>query len=605
MTPQTPDDFSEDPKEASRRAIANAERFFQEADEEEDAELVGDGLPFTPWGLTRIGVKWCFWLGVLSGSMESVVLAMSSKLPLSLMQFGLLGILSSVWTGLLGAGIAAVVGWPLHRLLRTRRPSHRASIHFSLVGMLLFGLYFWVMSISLLLEQRYPAAVLLSLMPLLVGVVLWLNALPRMRRVEMGRPGSVSWSFAALGLTVFVFACSVAGWGLRAQGGRGGLDSDPNVVLLTMEGMGVKRLKAGASAYPALSRLMEQSVQFENAVSASPFTLPNHATLFSGLHPLRHQAFSNQDTLSNTIETLPRVMEAEGFSAAAFVSSSFLKTRHGLSIGYHVYDDDVSDPVPGFSSLMWVHAGKLIGSMFGVWDDTQEQGVRSPEQMADRFVNWVSSHSGSSFLAWVHLGDLTRAHEDSVAPEARLAAAVEKLEGALKETGNWENTLFILVSTRGHLEQNHGPYTGDQSLFDPVVCVPLWMRFPNNEWAGTVIQDQVRLQDVYPTILRRLDLTAVTEMEGQALNEYIDGRLNGSMWTTLMGLDANGQPQLLGLRHQGIKYIETIDGEKEWLYSLTDDPGETKDLSAEQPELVKQVRAILEEDRKTFHERGK
>src|SRR5262249_10937784 len=62
----------------------------------------------------------------------------------------------------------------------------------------------------------------------------------------------------------------------------------PNVVLIVMDTVRAANLSAygyGRNTTPHVDRVAARGVLFEHAVSAAPWTLPSHATLFTGRWP--------------------------------------------------------------------------------------------------------------------------------------------------------------------------------------------------------------------------------------------------------------------------------------------------------------------------------
>jgi len=587
MAVQPPPD-ADDPNERARLAMENAGRFFDQKEEEEEEVPVGDGLPHHPVALLLRCAIWTFWLGLIVGSVDAVYLAVGLKVPITHLSFMLLGTLSIVCFGVLGAILGFLLGWPLYFLMKRSRPSLFASIHFSTVGLLLFGAFFWTYGMDLWLTGRVVPALVLSGLPFLLWAVLWINALPRMRRVEMGRPTGLPWWLVAPCIALVVLMGSVLAHSQRDTGGTNALDSDPNVVLIAVEG-----LRADFSQMEGtqgLEGLLSKSVQFENVLIPHPRPLASNTSLLSGLHPVHHGVIRDGDRVKATIETLPRVMKAGGFSTAAFVSSSELVANNGLSLGFYIYDDSLGWP--------WLGFGQLLLAKLPVWP--RGTRVRTDSEVGERFESWLEAHDGSSFLAWIHMrGAVAESLESKEAYSAWLdtwSQSVEQIVDSLKKKDEWDNTLFVIVGTSGH-ELETSQSTGPRGLSDAMVRVPLVIRYPGDEYAGKRVENQVRSYDLYPTILERLELVAVTEHEGTPLSGYLRGEMEGSMWCPLIGINPAGTGPLLGLRHQGFKYVADTMTDEEWLYDLAEDPDEIDSLVDSQAALLNQVRSTLQLDR--------
>lgn len=590
MEPTPPFDPAE-AKERARRAMENADRFFATDDSEEVDRIVGDGLPVMGWPLIRYCISRGAWLGVLVGSVDAIYLAVGLKVPMTSLQFLLLSGISVSCFGILGVVLGGVLGVPLSRLMKQRRTSTFAAVHFSTVGFLLFGAFFWTYSIGVLNEGRFIPAIVLSGLPVVLWAVLWMNAAPRFRRVELGRSNPAPWWVVSASVTLMILVASTLTFQSRATSGSDVLESDPNVVLITVEGLRHDVLSFELD--PKFRALMTQSTHFNTVLSPSRGARSANASILSGLHPFHHDVVSEQSPLKATIETLPRVMKREGFATAAFISSPSLNQSSGFSTGFYIYDDSLDGSMSGFD--------KIWAATLPFWP--KRTSVRSHSSVEERFRFWLQQHDGAPFLSWIQLSDVDRSEVRTREAYQQwlneLGRSVLGIVDTLSAEQEWNNTLFVLVGTSGQMLGEQVRFSGAAGLFDEVVRVPLFVRYPKGVHSGETVSEQVRNYDIYPTLLEHLDLIALTEHEGSALNGYLRGEMTGSMWCVLVGdspFESGGA--MLGLRHQGFKYQVDINTGEEWLFDVGEDPGESENLVTRQTELLEQVRGIVAPDRK-------
>src|SRR5262249_39928028 len=113
--------------------------------------------------------------------------------------------------------------------------------------------------------------------------------------------------FAMLGC-----ACALAGCR-----GAPEIPPHPNVLLMTLDTFRADRLGVGLA--PSLDKLAASSIQFTNARTAVPLTLPAHTTMMTGLLPPAHGVHENGvDILAESHATVATVLKGEGYSTAAF-----------------------------------------------------------------------------------------------------------------------------------------------------------------------------------------------------------------------------------------------------------------------------------------------
>jgi arylsulfatase A-like enzyme len=131
----------------------------------------------------------------------------------------------------------------------------------------------------------------------------------------------------------------VLGWlaGLVLLGGCGGEAPPANLLLISIDTLRADHLGLygyGRGTSPFLDRLAARGVTFERAYAPSPWTLPSHASLLTGLYPSHHGAFNEKLALPPGIRTLAGRLAARGFATGAVVNCWFLDERYGLDRGF-------------------------------------------------------------------------------------------------------------------------------------------------------------------------------------------------------------------------------------------------------------------------------
>jgi arylsulfatase A-like enzyme len=167
-----------------------------------------------------------------------------------------------------------------------------------------------------------------------------------------------------------------------------------------------------------------------------------------------------------------------------------------------------------------------------------------------------------------------------------------RLLDQLQRRGHLENTLVIVTSDHGEQFGEHDLFLHGNSLYQPVLHVPLVIRWPNRVPALRRIAAPVAIQELPATIL---DLA----VEGQ--NNPFPGRSLARFWDPEVALrDSPGPPvrseivngstcmpsggrspvcrgHMKSMVLGTLKYIRNGDGAEE-LYDLSKDPGEKANL---------------------------
>ena len=137
----------------------------------------------------------------------------------------------------------------------------------------------------------------------------------------------------AVGCLIALMAGLVGGCG---GSDRAEADRPRHVLLISIDTLRPDHL--GCYGYdrptsPFLDELENQGVVFEQAYATSPWTLPSHATMLTGLYPSHHGAYAVRHMLPDEVPTLQQMLGAAGFQSAGVVNSIYLAT-HALDRGF-------------------------------------------------------------------------------------------------------------------------------------------------------------------------------------------------------------------------------------------------------------------------------
>jgi choline-sulfatase len=272
----------------------------------------------------------------------------------------------------------------------------------------------------------------------------------------------------------------------------------PSLLLLTLDTTRADALGCYGAARPtpALDALAARGVRFARALTASPLTLPAHASLLTGLDPPAHGVHDNgAAVLPADLPTLATALQGRGYATAAFVSSRVLDRRFGLGRGFSVYDDRM--------------AAEQIGE-YGYPE-------RNARQVTAAALGWLERRPvGKPAFLWVHFYDPHAPYEApgkpgaaGGGPSARAAYDAEvafmdreigRLLAALPQGERW---LVAAVGDHGEGLGEHGERGHGLFLYRASLEVPLLVAGPGVP-AGRVVGETVATRRLAPTLLRLL-----------------------------------------------------------------------------------------------------
>lgn len=307
--------------------------------------------------------------------------------------------------------------------------------------------------------------------------------------------------------------------------------SRPDIVLVVWDTCRGDRVSVNGYPHPTTPRLAElaaRGVVFRNAFSPSPWTPPAHASLFTGLLPRHHGLGERRGArVIPGIPLLAETLAKSGYETAAVVANPHLSEATGLLAGFStVAECWTEEGVP--------RSGEEVRAAVERW--VRSRSPRGPRRPFLLFVNLMECHLPYRFedgaVAAVH-GDGAVNGARRAAREVTVDAANRHLYGAeridagtirdlgaaydgavrladratggilddLGAAGLLEKALVVVVGDHGENLGEHGELNHMMSVYDPVLRVPLVAAWPGRLEGGRVEEAQVRLQDLYPTLL--------------------------------------------------------------------------------------------------------
>lgn len=500
------------------------------------------------------------WFGLLAGIVEGIVPLVQH------FAFGRMRIHTSphvLWMSPLAEAVLfLVLGLAIATLVRLL-PARLAGRGVALGTTVLAAAAIW--SVTLLYPQLYGWAALLLAVG--AGVQLGgLSASPRLDRVVARTlvPVGALVGLVAIGMIVAPRVRESRAFAALPAAREGA----PNVVLLILDTVRAQSLTlygAGHPTSPQLARLGREGVVFDYALSTAPWTLPSHASMFTGRYP--HELTADWLTpLDDTTRTLAEELAAHGYATAGFTGNYMVSWEVGLSRGFEHYEDYRRSAAQLLlSSAMlrkaayWPRLRQALGRYDSVNrkraasinDDVLAWIDRRPDRPFFAFVNYLDAHemynppapyrarfgpdtARKNHLTRYGLGGLgyrtgkakmtppeveaeRDAYEESI---AYLDEQVGRLIDALDARGLRDNTVIIVSSDHGEHFGEHGRWEHASSLYPQLLHVPLVMRGPAPIPAGRRIADFVTLRDLAATILAMGP--AIASLPGRSLARFWD-----------------------------------------------------------------------------------
>ena len=198
---------------------------------------------------------------------------------------------------------------------------------------------------------------------------------------------------------------------------------------------------------------------------------------------------------------------------------------------------------------------------------------------------------------WPRTEAVIREHlRDYYAVITCLDEQIGRIIEALKETGQYDNTIIIFSSDQGLAVGSHG-LMGKQSLYEHSMGVPLIFCGPGIP-KGKSSEAFAYLFDVYPTVCELVGANVPESLEGKSLAPVIQGKADRVRDTIFLAY----KDLQRAVRRGRWKLLRYPQINKTQLFDLREDPHETKNLADDPAHVdrVKELMALMAQQQKLF-----
>ena len=322
----------------------------------------------------------------------------------------------------------------------------------------------------------------------------------------------------------------------------------PNIVFVLIDTLRADRLSCCGyrkRTSPNMDKLAESGLLFENAIVSAPWTLPSHASLFTGLLPSEHGATDENLYLRDDVPTLAELLSEMGYCTVAHATGNgWLSNDTNLMRGFcHFYGPTYHAPPRVLGSRLLRKIRWKVRTTLKL--DTKHRFTSALDAI-EGYLN-VYQKKAEPLFFFLHLMETHMPYRPSqkamkkfgldkvdpdliiylqekfreyrTAPEkmtdeqlkilsdmydaciATVDSRLNRLFRLVRNREHRENTILVVTSDHGEQVGEHGIVNHWMSLYDVLLRVPLIIWGAGKLGEGIRVSQQVQHKDLFYTLL--------------------------------------------------------------------------------------------------------
>ena len=293
----------------------------------------------------------------------------------------------------------------------------------------------------------------------------------------------------------------------------------PNVIMIVLDTTRADHLSLygySRKTSPFLDRLGAQSVVFERAFATAPWTLPSHASFFTGLYPSEHNCHYENMRLAKKYKTLAEILAQKGYFTLGYSNNEILTRFSGVPQGFSRFIE---------APKLRLFTGETINLFFNLLIDPSlwhDNGARRANPIIKRWLKTLYEHRVRFFLfinymeahiPYPQFPEAFSFFEDPKQAREKLLGHIpqydiyncgpEEVNEQKEEAINWydgsiyyldqhlaelyqfldenkylDNTILIILSDHGESLGEHNLFDHAIGLYQQLLWVPLIIYYP-------------------------------------------------------------------------------------------------------------------------------
>jgi len=290
-------------------------------------------------------------------------------------------------------------------------------------------------------------------------------------------------------------------------------DNPSRVVLISIDTLRADHL--GCYGYPVstspyIDLLSKQGILCHNAITPFPSTAPAHASLFTGLYPLQHEVFRQKNKLDYFTPTLTEFLKDQGFFTGAVTGNAFVSATYRMDKGFHFFDEREASIRSLTKSFIPLLRKNYMSSFFLFYHTYEVHGPYTYyKPLSDYYIASLEQHgplpvgikaTKATFQKTDHPKNnelMIGLYDSSIRVTDN---SIGRLFKVMRQLDIYDKTLIVFLSDHGEHFGEHHLYGHGNSVYAPLIDIPVLFRLPGQKHSGRIVSPFINLVDIAPTM---------------------------------------------------------------------------------------------------------
>jgi arylsulfatase A-like enzyme len=412
------------------------------------------------------------------------------------------------------------------------------------------------------------------------------------------------------------------------------LKSDFNIVLITIDALRADHLSCygyNRNTSPNIDRIAEKGIIFKNATATSSWTAPSMASLFTSVYPINHgvvhgmgykkdETIYTQEVFSDELTTLAELLKEHGYTTIGVASNLHLSEKFGFARGFDSFGCLPFVPADSVNRIICRLESEIKNfDKYFLWihyiDPHYPYSPRKPwinHYLPEESTLQISNLSDLSPMDLMIFNNKLKKDNRELSKQtitmlkknllARYDSEINYVDSYIGELiqifDQDDNTIIIITSDHGE-EFFEYDYVGHgNNLHHETTHIPLIIKLPSSYKKG-IVEKNISLVDVMPTILHTLNITAPDQTLGQSFWEnkeplfWLKKMLLRKESSEYKFAELDNWYTFKSIITPEWKYIYDYKDNTEQLYNIKSDPMELNNLADKKAKQCNKLREQL------------